>query len=158
MIGGRREDDGGFYPELQDRARAHGLADEVIWTGYVSAELVTEILLAADLFLAPFEGGISSRRGSLMAAIVHGLPIVSTPPNIATRYFRAGENFVSVPFGDAGALAAEVAAIMDDPARWGLLREGSRVLAEVFSWPDIALRTRDFLEDLLAGKRPAKTG
>ena len=158
MIGGRREDDGGFYPELQDRARAHGLADEVIWTGYVSAERVTEILLAADLFLAPFEGGISSRRGSLMAAIVHGLPIVSTPPNIATRYFRAGENFVSVPFGDAGALAAEVAALMDDPARRGLLREGSEVLAEVFSWPDIALRTRDFLEDLLAGKRPAKTG
>ena len=93
MIGGRREDDGGFYPELQDRARAHGLTDEVIWTGYVSAELVTEILLAADLFLAPFEGGISSRRGSLMAAIVHGLPIVSTPPEHRHPVFPGGGKF-----------------------------------------------------------------
>ncbi len=158
MIGGRREDDGGFYPELQDRAKAHGLADEVIWTGYISAERVTEILLAADLFLAPYEGGISSRRSSLMAAIVHGLPIVSTPSNIATRYFRAGENFAPVPFGDAGALTDVVAALMDDPARRGLLREGSGVLAEVFSWPDIALRTRDFLADLLAGKRSGEAG
>ncbi|MBT3350416.1 MAG: glycosyltransferase [Nitrospinaceae bacterium] len=154
MIGGRRSDDGGFYPELQDRGRKLGLNDDVIWTGYVTPEEVTEILLAADLFLAPFDGGISSRRGSLMAAIAHGLPVVSTPPKIATRYFRAGENFAQVPFGDAVALADEVASLMDDPERRNLLREGSEVLSGVFSWSDIALRTRDFLEALLAGKRP----
>ncbi|MBT7855951.1 MAG: glycosyltransferase, partial [Nitrospinaceae bacterium] len=146
--------DGGFYPELQDRGRKLGLNDDVIWTGYVTPEEVTEILLAADLFLAPFDGGISSRRGSLMAAIAHGLPVVSTPPKIATRYFRAGENFAQVPFGDAVALADEVASLMDDPERRNLLREGSEVLSGVFSWSDIALRTRDFLEALLAGKRP----
>lgn len=153
MIGGRRNDDGGFYPELQERGRQLGLGDSVVWTGYVASEEVTEILLAADLFLAPFEGGISSRRGSLMAAIVHGLPVVSTPPKIATRYFRAGENFAQVPFGDAAALADEVSSLMDDPERRGLLREGSEVLSGVFSWSDIALRTRDFLETLVARKR-----
>jgi len=117
MIGGRRADDEGFYPRLQERAGALGLGGDVVWTGYVPDERVSEILLAADMFIAPFEGGVSSRRGSLMAAIAHGLPLVSTPSKIETRYFRAGENFAPVPFGDARALAVEVSALMNDPAR-----------------------------------------
>jgi glycosyltransferase involved in cell wall biosynthesis len=157
MIGGRRENDGGFYPALQERAASLGLSEEVIWTGYVASGRVTEILLASDLFLAPYEGGVSSRRGSLMAALVHGLPVLSTPSKIETRYFREGENFAAVSFGDADALAAEGAALMDDPERRARLRAGADALAEVFSWPVIAGDTRDFLESVLAGKPMCET-
>ena len=149
MAGGRWPDDGGFYPALKERAEAAGLGEELIWTGYVGGERISEILLAADLFLAPFAGGISSRRGSLMAALAHGLPVVSTPPQAPTKYFREGENFFPVPFGDAGALAAAAAALMADPGRRARLAEGASALAEIFSWPAIALRTRDFLEDVM---------
>lgn len=152
MIGGQREADDGFYSALQSRAVSLGIAGEVIWTGYVSSERVTEILWASDLFLAPYDGGISSRRGSLMAAIVHGLPVVSTPSKIKTRYFRPGENFAPVPFGDADALAAEAAALMDDPDRRARLAAGSEALANIFSWPVIAGNTRDFLESVLVGR------
>ena len=89
-----------------------------------------------------------------MAAIAHGLPLVSTPSKIETRYFRAGENFAPVPFGDARALAVEVSALMDDPARRDRLRAGAGALADVFSWPSIALRTRDFLDAVLSGRSP----
>ena len=154
MIGGRRADDEGFYPRLQERAGALGLGGDVVWTGYVPDERVSEILLAADMFLAPFEGGVSPRRGSLMAAIAHGLPLVSTPSKIETRYFRAGENFAPVPFGDARALAVDVSALMADPARRDRLRAGAGALADVFSWPSIALRTRDFLDAVLSGRSP----
>ncbi len=152
MIGGRRENDGDFYPALQERAASLGLSEEVIWTGYVTSERVTEILLASDLFLAPYEGGVSSRRGSLMAALVHGLPVLSTPSKIDTRYFREGENFAAAPFEDADALAAEGAALMDEPDRRARLRAGAEALAKVFSWPVIAADTRDFLDSVLIGK------
>lgn len=152
MIGGRRENDEGFYPALQERAASLGLSEEVIWTGYVPSGRVTEILRASDLFLAPFEGGVSSRRGSLMAALVHGLPVLSTPSKIDTRYFREGENFAATPFGNADALAAEGAALMDDPERRARLRSGAEALAKIFSWPVIAGDTRDFLESVLIGK------
>ncbi len=152
MIGGRRENDSGFYLALQERAASLGLSEEVIWTGYVASGRVTEILLASDLFLAPYEGGVSSRRGSLMAALVHGLPVLSTPSKIGTRYFREGENFAAVSFGDADALAAEGAALMDDPERRAGLHAGADALTKLFSWPVIAGDTRDFLESVLAGK------
>jgi len=155
MIGGQRADDEGFYASLQERSASLGLSEEVIWTGYVSSERVTEILLSSDLFLAPYEGGVSSRRGSLIAALVHGLPVVTTPSKIPTRYFQPGENFASVPFGDADALGVEVAALMDDPKRQASLRLGSEALAKEFSWPIIAGATRDFLELILSG-RPLK--
>ncbi len=158
MIGGRRENDEGFYSALQERAASLGLSGEVIWTGDVASERVTEILLASDLFLAPYEGGVSSRRGSLMAALVHGLPVVSTPAKLRTRHFRDEENFAAVPFGDTEALAAEGAALMDDPERRARLRAGAEALAKVFSWPLIAGDTRDFLESVLAGKPLSETG
>ncbi|MDA1000506.1 MAG: glycosyltransferase [bacterium] len=155
MLGGRRAQDGGFYLALQARARANGLADEVIWTGFLFDEKISEILLAADLFLAPYEGGISSRRGSLMAALAHGAPVVSTPPKVPTEYFRAGENFAEVPFGDADALAERVGALMDNAAARERLRAGAEALYASFRWPAIAARTLDFLRKILREHTPA---
>ncbi|MEE9276228.1 MAG: glycosyltransferase family 4 protein, partial [bacterium] len=152
MIGGRRSGDGGFYPALQERARALGLGEEVVWTGFVDNARVSEILLAADLFLAPYEGGISIRRGSLMAALVHGLPVVSTPPRAPTKYFREGENFAAVPFGDAEALADRAGALMEDAEARARLRAGAEDLAARFRWPAIAEGTRAFLHSVLAGR------
>jgi glycosyltransferase involved in cell wall biosynthesis len=151
MAGGSRPDGGGFYYVLKERAEAAGLGGELIWTGYASEERISEILLAADLFLAPFEGGISSRRSSLMAALAYGLPVVSSPSQVPTKYFRGGENYFSVPFGDAGALAAAAAGLMEDSGRRARLADGALALAEIFSWPAIALRTRDFLETVMNG-------
>ncbi len=42
-----------------------------------AGELARE-LSAADIFLAPFIDGVSTRRGTMMAALQHGLPIVGT--------------------------------------------------------------------------------
>lgn len=151
MIGARRGDDGGFYERLQARGRAQGLGEELAWTGYLPEEGVTRLLLGADLFLAPYDGGVSARRGSLMAALAHGLPVVSTPSRVPTEYFREGENFESVPFADASALAGRVAALLDDPARRERLAEGASALAERFAWPQIAQQTREFVGGLLKG-------
>jgi glycosyltransferase involved in cell wall biosynthesis len=39
---------------------------------------LARLVAAADLFLAPFSDGASTRRGSLMAALQHGVPVVTT--------------------------------------------------------------------------------
>ena len=46
--------------------------------GFLPGPEVSLRLLAMDLFLAPFTDGISGRRGSVIAAFQHGLPICST--------------------------------------------------------------------------------
>jgi len=45
-------------------------------------------LRAADLFLAPFSDGISGRRGSVIAAFQHGLPICSTDSEHTDGFLR----------------------------------------------------------------------
>jgi glycosyltransferase involved in cell wall biosynthesis len=46
--------------------------------GPLPAEEVSRRFAAMDLYLAPFIDGVSTRRGSLMAALQHGVPTVGT--------------------------------------------------------------------------------
>ena len=46
--------------------------------GLLPAGEVGDSLMAADLLLAPFVDGLSTRRGSVIAAFQHGIPVVST--------------------------------------------------------------------------------
>jgi glycosyltransferase involved in cell wall biosynthesis len=87
-----------------------------------------------------------------MAALAHGLPVVSTPSRVPTEHFREGENFEAVPFADASALAGRVAALLDDPARRERLAQGASALAGEFEWPKIAERTREFLLSVVKGQ------
>ena len=57
-----------------------GIADRVCWTGFTANDQVSANLLAADCAVLPYREGASLRHGSLMAALAHGLPIVSTRP------------------------------------------------------------------------------
>lgn len=59
-----------------------GLMPRVIWTGYTPASEVSANLLAADICVLPYRDGASFRRGSFMAALAHGVPVVTTaaPP------------------------------------------------------------------------------
>jgi glycosyltransferase involved in cell wall biosynthesis len=50
----------------------------VIAPGELPLEETAALLSTADLFLAPFVDGVSTRRSSVMAALQHALPIVGT--------------------------------------------------------------------------------
>jgi glycosyltransferase involved in cell wall biosynthesis len=45
-------------------------------------------LRAMDLFLAPLSDGVSARRGSVVAALQHGLPVCSTVREYTDRFLR----------------------------------------------------------------------
>ncbi len=57
-----------------------GLMPRVLWTGYTPASEVSANLIASDICVLPYRDGASFRRGSFMAALAHGLPIVTTAP------------------------------------------------------------------------------
>jgi glycosyltransferase involved in cell wall biosynthesis len=56
--------------------------------GFLPGPEVSLRLRAMDLFLAPFSDGISARRGSVIAAFQHGLPICSTRSKHTDRFLR----------------------------------------------------------------------
>jgi len=118
-----------------------GLADRLLWTGYVDDEEVSANLLASDICVLPYKDGASLRRGSLMAALAHGLPIISTRPSMRVKELIEGENIVLVPPDDVEALAAKIQELAASEGLRHRLGRGAKRLSEAFSWERIAEET-----------------
>jgi glycosyltransferase involved in cell wall biosynthesis len=132
-----------------------GLSEQVMWTGYTPQEEVSANLLASDICVLPYRDGASFRRGSFMAALVHGLPIVTThcarlPKSGRLRKsmvshrlprLRDGENVLLVPPDDAAALAQAIARLADAPELRQKLGQGAKEMSKAFGWDRIAEQT-----------------
>lgn len=140
-----------FLAGLQAQIEALGLADRVHWTGFLSDARVSAHLQAADLLVMPYRDGASLRRGTLMAALAHGRPLITTAPTAPTPQLVSGENCCLVPVGDVEALGMAVQTLADDAALRQKLGRGAAELAGQFSWEKIAAETAAFYQSLLAG-------
>jgi glycosyltransferase involved in cell wall biosynthesis len=129
-----------------------GLSERVMWTGYTLQEEVSANLLASDICVLPYRDGASFRRGSFMAALVHGLPIVTTisnsqfpipnsPSSSRLPSLLDGENVLLVPPDDAAALAEAIARLADTPEMRQRLGQGAKEMSKAFGWDHIAEKT-----------------
>jgi glycosyltransferase involved in cell wall biosynthesis len=155
IVGDTREQDRPYRASLESRIEQRGLRAAVAWTGHMADGDASPVLSAADLFVAPFDDGASFRRGSLMAGLAHGRPVVSTTPARPSAWLRDGQGLALVPPCDAPALAQRMAALLDAPSERKRLAAAARALAERFAWPDIAARTREVYESV---RRPRMGG
>jgi len=135
---GSREADSALQREFA------GTQVEVETLGLLSAEDVSRTLARADVLLF-VRGQISSRRGSAIAGIACGLPIVGyAGPETGWPTTEAG--FISVPLGDREALSKGLETVLSDPAmRTSLAERSRRAQEQYFSWRAIAARYADAL-------------
>ncbi len=143
MIGGPWPGAEGYYGELQAMSGATGLDDHVRWLGHCSRERIAALLVASDIYVLPYDDGISARRGTLVAGIMHRLPIISTHPMRPSRLFRDGENVMLVPPGDYVALARALTTLIGSSNLRQRLRLGVADLADEFSWSRITAATME---------------
>ena len=140
-----------FLGGLRGQIERLGLGGRVHWTGFLSPGRVSAHLAAADLMVMPYRDGVSLRRGTLMAVLAHGRPLVTTAPATPTPELRHGENVWLVRPDDATALAGAITALAADPTRRGQLGRGAREVAGLFDWGRIAGLTADFYAAVIAG-------
>lgn len=108
-----------------------------------SAEEVSTCFAAMDLYLSPFAQGVSTRRGSFLVGLQHGVPTVSTSGPETDDLLRTanGDAFILTPWDDADAFRTAVGQIvLDAPRRTRIGRCGSRLFESTFSWPRLAER------------------
>jgi glycosyltransferase involved in cell wall biosynthesis len=148
IVGDTREQDRAYRAGLEARVDRLGLCAAVVWTGRMADADASRVLSAADLFVAPFDEGASIRRGSLIAGIAHGRPVLSTLAARPSAWLRDGEALALVAPRDAAALAERMIALLDAPAERARLAGAARTLAGRFAWPDIAVRTREVYESV----------
>ena len=121
-----------------------GAAVDVVNVGLCSAEEASQTLAQSDIMLC-VRGKLFPRRGSAIAGIACGLPIVAYegPMDI----FPLGEAGIRlVPYGDRRALAEALAQVLLDRELQERLRAKSlRAYEQYFSWDVIA---REFVRTL----------
>ena len=67
-----------FRAEVEQRIADRGVGDRVRLTGWVDGAEVSELLSAADAVVLPFTAGVTTKSGSLLAALEHGAPVLAT--------------------------------------------------------------------------------
>ncbi len=142
-----------FLGGLRQQIERLGLTGRVHWTGFLPPERVSTYLMAADMMVMPYRDGVSLRRGTLMAALAHGRPLVTTAPPEPSSEFRHGENMWLVPSNDPAALVEAIATLAADSTLRESLGIGAGELARAYGWEAIAEQTADFYAETLAGHR-----
>ena len=121
------------------RRELDGSGVEALVLGLLPPDEIAKTLAHADVLLF-VRGGVSSRRGSALAGIACGLPIVGYKgPETGFPITEAGLELVAN--GDRDALAAALDHVLgDDRLRQDLRRRSLSAHADYFSWEKIAER------------------
>jgi hypothetical protein len=107
------------FPLLQDRIHA---------TGSLSAGEVSSHISACDMMIQPYPDGVSSRRGSLMAALSHGKPVVSTLGALSEPLWHNNDSVVLVPAGNHAEMIAATESLLLDPRRRHRLAAAAKIM------------------------------
>jgi glycosyltransferase involved in cell wall biosynthesis len=121
----------------------------LVQPGVLPAEEVARLLSAADIFLAPFTDGVSTRRTSLMAAMQHELAVIGTDGHLTDDVLRRAPGLILGDVNDADAFDAAATMLAEDATQRAENGRAVRALYDdEFAWPVIAQRLRRGLHAL----------
>ncbi|MGO8791397.1 MAG: glycosyltransferase [Terriglobia bacterium] len=137
---------GSAWSESMFRSALEGSGVDFVALGVLSADKVSQVLANADVSLF-VRGRISTQRGSAIASIAHGVPLVAyADPHLPVQLAEAG--VVGVPYLDAEDLAEATVRVLTDRKLWCELHERNRRAHEkYFSWEVVGNRFLEVLRD-----------
>lgn len=138
-----------FLTEIEAQIEQAGLEDRVHWTGFVKDDQVSAYLHAADMVILPYKDGVSLRRGTLMAALAHARPVISTHPQSPIPELHHGKNIWLVSANDPAGLADAIDQLVAEPPLRHQLAANAGEIAHKFTWDTIAEQTAEFMADLV---------
>jgi glycosyltransferase involved in cell wall biosynthesis len=142
-----------YAHEVDQMIEDLGLAEHIHWTGFVTDREVSGHLTSADLIALPFRDGVSFRRGSLMAALAHGCPIITTHPQVAMPELTPDRHARLIAPDSPTALCIAIEDLADNADLRAELGQNACDLARQFTWDSIAGRSAAFFAALSCGKR-----
>jgi glycosyltransferase involved in cell wall biosynthesis len=85
-------------------------------TGQLSDQELSHHLSACDLLIQPYPDGVSTRRGSFMAGLANGKPIVTTTGWLTEPLWSQGDAVKLAPAGDTRAFLEQTRLLRQDPS------------------------------------------
>jgi glycosyltransferase involved in cell wall biosynthesis len=137
-----------------------GVSDQFIFTGRVPYERVPEYIAACDVCAAPYNPARLNqfRHGEfvydplkLFEAMAMGKPMVTLRAGNIEAMFTHGRELITVPPGDAPALAAQLRLLLVDPQRRASLGAAARQAVETrYSWAAHTQHLRQLFAEIMA--------
>jgi glycosyltransferase involved in cell wall biosynthesis len=110
---------------------------------------VAQLLRTADLAIFPFRNGASGNRGSLLAAIINEVPVLTTDGISTPSGFAIDYGVETVPAGDIEALKNRMTDLLLHPTKLEVGRRRSSHAAGRLSWDAIIERHIELYRGLL---------
>lgn len=159
IIGGQTGDSDKTNIQQADEAErlvgGLGINRRVHWTGFVPPTEVSAWLMACDTIALPYKDGVSFRRGTLMAALGHACPIVTTHPEVELPELATNNPLLLVEPNNPEQLANALLSLYNDPALRTRLGQAAGELAKQFRWETIAASTIEFMQQVWIKSSPA---
>lgn len=131
-------DKDGALAATREAAKRLGVGDRITFCGGVPHHEVPHHLAAADVFLNTTD--VDNTPVSVLEAMAAGLPVVTTDAGGLLRLLRDGRDALVVPRGDADAMAAAVARLLDDCSLARSLSREGHARAAACDWTAVLPR------------------
>lgn len=141
LIGNLESSNSRLFKELMQSADKLGVKPYIVVSGELSEEDLSKQLKIVDVFIFPQRDGISTRNTTLMAALAHGLPIVSFKPQAGNfdNFHIPCAKFVDIG-NKEGFIEAAVECLKKSGDLSRIASLNSDYYYQHFSWPIIAKR------------------
>lgn len=146
---------GNALEALKNKVKAMGLEKSVIFSGYMTEEMLKEAYGTCDMFVLPSVWEVLPI--AILEAMSSSRPVVCTDAGGNAELVKDGYNGYVVPMRSPGALAEKINALLDDPEKMKSMgRAGRRRAEDEFDWKLIAGQTKHVYEDLLMEKKKGR--
>nr|WP_294529675.1 glycosyltransferase family 4 protein [uncultured Rhodopila sp.] len=117
---------GGPVEQYRGMAQQLGIAERVIFTGWVSQDQARALMVNADALILPaYDEGLPL---VILEALASATPVICTPVGSIPEVLADGETALFVTPGDEAGIVAAIAKLMDDPAVGRTIAAGGSAL------------------------------
>lgn len=156
LIGGAGDsnEDQAYAQQLKQKITRAGLDQRIIITGYTEPTDVSAYLMAADAVVLPFVDGYSYRRGSLITAMAHQVPVITTraPEGLMQDPLPElvdGQHVLLIEPQHVGQLVEAVQRLHQEPELAFMVSRQGRALTDIFSWDRIVAQHDELYTSLM---------
>lgn len=133
-----------YHKQIWNLIEEYGLREVIEVTGYLSDEAVSSEIQNTQIATLLYEDGLTLRRGSFLAYLAHGVPIVTSWGDEEARELFEGHSGIRMVSSETEAISAikEYSNISRDER--AAIRDDNIELSKFFEWKRIA---KTFLSD-----------
>ena len=134
----------GYHKRVIDWLKQYHMLEFVEITGYITDEEVSKEIQNSHVATLLYEDGLTLRRGSFLACLVHGIPIVTSLGDKEANKLLKGHNGIFMSENDSEIINKVFAFAAMDDVEINKIKWDNQKLSTYFDWNEIA---KTFLRD-----------